>query len=321
MRWALLAVLALACLHPAVSPALALGVGVALGLAGLNPAPKRVSKAASWLLKACVVGLGFGLSLGVVLRAGASGVAVTAVSIAGTLALGLLVGRLLRVETDASALVSGGTAVCGGSAIAALGPAIGASGEAMGVALACVFVLNGVALYVFPPIGHLLDLSQPQFAMWAALAIHDTSSVVGAAAAYGTEALAQATVLKLTRALWIVPLVLAAAAWHRRRLAARAVSGADAVQDVPAAKPALPWFIGLFVLASAARAALPSGAGVFDVLNAAARRGLVVSLLLIGAGLTRATLAKVGVRPLVQAVVVWIVVACATLAWVVMEVA
>ena len=158
--------------------------------------------------------------------------------------------------------------------------------------------------------------------MWAALAIHDTSSVVGASAAYGKEALEQATILKLTRALWIVPLVLAAAAWHRRRLAARAVldaSGQAFARTAPAAKPALPWFIGLFVLASAARAAMPSGAGVFDVLNAAARRGLVVSLLLIGAGLTRATLAKVGVRPLVQAVVVWGVVACATLAWVLVE--
>ncbi len=312
IRWAVLGVLALACLHPVVSPAMALGAGLVVGLAGWNPEPKRVSWLSSRLLKACVVGLGFGVSLVVVLRAGATGVVETAVSLTLTLALGLALGRLLRVPTDTSVLVSGGTAVCGGSAIAALGPAIGAGADAMGVALACVFVLNGVALYAFPALGHALGLTQEQFGTWAALAIHDTSSVVGAAASYGDRALELATVLKLTRALWIVPLVVVAAAWQRRRMAAEGGAAAP--------KIAWPLFIAFFVAASALRAVLPAGVEVFDTIALVARRGLVVALLLIGAGLTRATLARVGARPLMQAAGLWIVISAAALAYVMLAV-
>ena len=316
VRWAVLGVLALVCLHPVVSPAMALGGGLVVGLAGWTPDPKRVSWLSSRLLKACVVGLGFGVSLAVVLRAGASGIVETAVSLSLTLALGFALGRLLRVPTDTSVLVSGGTAVCGGSAIAALGPAIGAGADAMGVALACVFVLNGVALYAFPAIGHALALTQEQFGTWAALAIHDTSSVVGAAASYGDRALELATVLKLTRALWIVPLVVVAAAWQRRRVAARA----DGADGAPAPKIAWPVFIAVFVAASAARALLPAGVEVFDMIADVARRGLVVALLLIGASLTRPTLARVGARPLLQAVGLWVVISAAALAYVMLAV-
>ena len=305
VRWAVLGVLALVCLHPVVSPAMALGGGLVVGLAGWNPDPKRVSWLSSRLLKACVVGLGFGVSLAVVLRAGASGIVETAVSLSLTLALGFALGRLLRVPTDTSVLVSGGTAVCGGSAIAALGPAIGAGADAMGVALACVFVLNGVALYAFPAVGHALALTQEQFGTWAALAIHDTSSVVGAAAAYGPEALAEATVLKLTRALWIAPLALAAAAWRRRT---------DRQTGAGGWRGAVPGFIGLFVIASAVRAAWPAGAPLFDAGVTVARQGLVLTLFLIGAGLTRATLRAVGMRPLVQGALLWATVAAASLA-------
>lgn len=299
---ALFLALAALSLVPVASPAVALGVGAALGLTLGNPfeaASARVSKA---LLKVCVVGLGFGMSLPAVLAVGRAGVGATALGIAFALAVGLLLGRLLRVEPTTGALISGGTAICGGSAIAALGPALGAGAEAMGVSLATVFVLNGVALLVFPAIGHLLDLSQHQFALWAAIAIHDTSSVVGAAAAYGPEALAEATVLKLTRALWIVPLALGAAAWQRRR------SGASE------SRVAVPWFIGLFALASAVVALVPEGQPVFDVLVALAKQGLVLTLFLIGAGLSRVTLRTVGVRPLVQGVLLWIAVASASLA-------
>ncbi len=304
-RGLFLALAALALL-PAVSPALALGVGAAFGLGLGNPYEAQSARLSKGLLKACVVGLGFGMSLPAVLEVGRSGVVVTAAGIAFALAVGLALGRLLRVEPTTGALVSGGTASCGGSAIAALGPALGASAEAMGVALATVFLLNGVALYVFPAVGHLLDLSQHQFAVWAAVAIHDTSSVVGAAASYGPEALAEATVLKLTRALWIVPLALGAAGWRRRSSGGRV-------------RVAVPWFIGLFALASAVVAAVPDGAPVYDAVVAVSTRGLVLTLFLIGAGLSRATLRAVGARPLVQGVLLWAAVAgvslAAVLAW------
>lgn len=305
-RRALFLALAALALVPGVSPAVALGVGAALGLTLGNPYEEPSARASKRLLKACVVGLGFGMSLPAVLEVGRSGVVVTAAGIAFALAVGLLLGRLLRVEPTTAALVSGGTAICGGSAIAALGPALGAGAGPMGVALATVFLLNGVALYVFPAVGHLLDLSQHQFAVWAAVAIHDTSSVVGAAASYGPEALAEATVLKLTRALWIVPLALGAAGWRRRS------SGGGV-------RVAVPWFIGLFALASAVVAVAPGGAPVYDAVVAVSTRGLVLTLFLIGAGLSRATLRAVGARPLVQGVLLWLAVAgvslAAVLAW------
>ncbi len=291
---------------PGVTPGIALGVGAVLGLTLGNPFAATSARASKSLLKACVVGLGFGMSLSAVLAVGAAGVGATAVGIAFALSVGLLLGRALGVDRTTSALISGGTAICGGSAIAALGPALGASREAMGVSLATVFVLNGVALYAFPVVGHALDLSQSQFALWAALAIHDTSSVVGAAAAYGPEALAEATVLKLTRALWIAPLAVGAAAWHRRTDGAAGAGGRW--------RGAVPGFIGLFVVASSVRALWPEGAPLFDVVVAVARQGLVLTLFLIGAGLSRSTLRAVGVRPLVQGGLLWAIVAAASLA-------
>ncbi|WP_412068890.1 YeiH family protein [Rubrivirga sp. IMCC43871] len=293
--------LAAAALLPVVSPAVALGVGAVLGLTLGNPFETMSGRVSKTLLKACVVGLGFGMSLPAVLAVGRAGAGATALGIAFALGLGLVLSRLLRVEPTTGALISGGTAICGGSAIAALGPALGAGAEAMGVSLATVFLLNGVALYVFPAVGHALDLSQHQFALWAAIAIHDTSSVVGAAASYGPEALAEATVLKLTRALWIVPLALIAA-WRRRRT----VGGEVTV--------AFPWFIGLFALASAVVAAAPAWTPVYGALVALAKQGLVLTLFLIGAGLSRATLRTVGVRPLVHGVLLWAAVAGASLA-------
>lgn len=297
----LFVVLAAASLIPGVSPALALGVGAVLGLTLGNPYAGESSRISKTLLKACVVGLGFGMSLPAVLEVGRQGVWATALGIGFALGLGLLLARLLRVEHTTGMLVSGGTAICGGSAIAALGPAIGAGAEAMSVSLAIVFLLNGVALYVFPPIGHLLELTQSQFALWAAIAIHDTSSVVGAASAYGKEALEMATVLKLTRALWIVPLALGAAWWKRRQ------SGDSEV------RVAWPWFIALFVLASAVRAFFPQGAPVYDVVTAAARQGLVLTLFLIGASLSRKTIKTVGVRPFIQGFVLWVAVTAVSL--------
>jgi uncharacterized integral membrane protein (TIGR00698 family) len=304
-------VLAALMLTPWASPGVALGVGAAFALLLGNPFAARSAKLSKLLLQASVVGLGFGMPLAAVARAGASGVGYTVAGIAGTLTLGLLIGRWLRVERQTSTLITVGTGICGGSAIAAVGPAIGAAPEAMSVSLATVFVLNAVALYLFPAVAHLLGLGQEQFAVWAAVAIHDTSSVVGAAAAYGPEALERATVLKLARALWIVPVALGAAAWEARRLqrlgGAREAAGRGAVK--------LPWFIGFFLLAALVRTLAPEPAlPALDALARAARVALVLVLFLIGAGLSRASLKAVGARPLAAGVLLWAVVASLALA-------
>ena len=291
-------------LSPWATPALALGLGALLALTLGNPVANFTRSASRWLLQGAVVGLGFGIPIRTVLTAGSSGVGYTALGIGAAVTGGLLLGRWLRVERQTSLLITAGTSICGGSAIAAVGPAIGAGPEAMSVALATVFVLNAVALYIFPPIGHLLHLSQHQFAVWAALGIHDTSSVVGAAASYGHAALQEATILKLVRALWIIPVTLAAAALaHRWQLGGESRRGLR-----------MPWFIGLFVLAAVLRSALPdSAAPLLDGVVHAARVALVLTLFLIGLGLTRATLRRVGLRPLAQGVLLWMVLGVGTL--------
>ena len=283
-------------LSPWATPALALALGgvIALGLG--NPVPELTRRISRGLLQVSVVGLGFGMPLGAVLAAGAAGVGYTTGGIVVAITVGLLLGRWLRIERHASVLITAGTSICGGSAIAAIGPAIGAGHEAMTVALATVFVLNAVALYLFPVVGHALHLSQHQFAVWAALGIHDTSSVVGAAASYGAAALQEATVLKLVRALWIIPLTLAAAT-----LAPRWGMEAGASRRLR-----LPWFIGLFAVAALLRSVLPAEmTPLLDGLARAARVALVLTLYLIGLGLTRGTLRQVGPRPLLQGVLLW----------------
>jgi uncharacterized integral membrane protein (TIGR00698 family) len=295
---------ALFCLTPWATPALALALGMALALTLGNPFPVRVAAAAKALLKASVVGLGFGIPLAAVLRAGAAGVGYTVAAIAAALLLGIALGRALRVERETSWLITAGTSICGGSAIAAVGAAIRARSDAMSVALATVFLLNAVALYLFPPIGHYLELSQRQFAVWAAVAIHDTSSVVGAAASYGPRALADATVLKLARALWIIPLTFGAAALTREQTAG----------DAERAPLAIPWFIVFFLAAAVVRTLLPVAAHpALDLLARLARVGLVLTLLLIGMGLSRSALREIGARPLVQGVTLWAILATLTL--------
>ena len=275
---------------------IALGAGVAFALLIGNPWPAASAKHAKKLLQASVVGLGFGMSLSAVWKAGAEGIGYTVAGIALTLTLGVLLGRALKVEEQTSFLITAGTSICGGSAIAAVGPAIGARAESMTVSLATVFILNAVALFIFPPIGHALHLSQGQFGVWAAISIHDTSSVVGAAQAYGPEALERATVLKLARALWIVPIALAAGAWTARKAVAGSTAGTVAI----------PYFIGFFILAAAARTALPAASGLFDTVKTVATTTLVLTLFLIGSGLTQQTLRTVGIRPLVQGVLLWL---------------
>ena len=237
------------------------------------------------------------MSLREVLHAGRSGFLYTLVGISFAVACGLLLGRALSVERTPSLLISVGTAICGGSAIAALGPVIDADDHDMAVSLGTVFILNAIALFAFPILGHRFALSQNQFGIWSALAIHDTSSVVGAAARYGSVALAVATTVKLTRALWIVPVTLAVAALNKHK-----------------ARVQVPWFILFFLLASVARSYSPqSFMATYAVVLTAAKIGLAVTLFLIGSGMSRKAIAEVGPRPLIQGIVLWAIVAAGSM--------
>lgn len=310
MSWqkAFFIILILFCLSPYGSPPIALALGLVLAFTVTNPFPKLTGKPTKYLLQASVVLLGFGMNLGAVYKAGKDGILFTIATIFGTLILGYFVGKLLNVQRKTSALISSGTAICGGSAIAAVGPSIKADTEQMSVALATIFVLNSVALFVFPIIGHLVGLSQTQFGVWCAIAIHDTSSVVGAAGTYGTEALAIATTVKLARALWIAPIALLFAYLYRDR-------SSDAKMKLK-----VPWFIFLFLLATVIRTYMPATVppSIFDSLVNLAKAGMTLTLFLIGASLSRKTLKAVGVRPLVQGIILWIVISVVGL-WSVMS--
>jgi len=272
------------------SPPVALTIGILFGLSFAHPYAALARNSARFLLQASVVALGFGMDLHEVLKAGRSGFVYTALGIAFTLMVGLCLGKLLRVRGNSSFLISTGTAICGGSAIAAVGPILHADDEEMAVSLGTIFILNSVALFLFPPIGGALHLSQSQFGLWAALAIHDTSSVVGAAAKYGTQALVVGTTVKLARALWIVPLALATAGIKHSK------------SRVP-----LPWFILFFILGAVLNSYLPTGAPPYDDLASLGRIGLTVTLFLVGTNISRSTLKTVGTRPLVQGLILWLV--------------
>lgn len=289
--------IALACVVGFLTPPLALALGIVMALTIGQPYPEFTHRWTKILLQASVVGLGFGMDLGQVWVAGRTGFGFTVVTVAGTMLLGWLVGRLLKVEPQVSCLVSSGTAICGGSAIAAIGAVLDADKRAMSVSLATVFVLNAVALFVFPVLGHYLDMNQEQFGLWAAIAIHDTSSVVGAAAKYGDQALQMATTVKLTRTLWIIPLSLGVALVTRRR----------------GARITIPWFILYFILAAAVRSVLPQGAVVYDGIRQAAKLGLTLTLFFIGCGLSREAVRKVGPRAMIEGVILWVAISLAGL--------
>lgn len=307
-RKAVFILLILFLLSPYGSPPFALALGLLLAFTIGNPFPELSGKPTKYLLQASVVLLGFGMNLEAIVKAGREGILFTIATIFGTLALGYLVGRFLTVPAKTSTLISSGTAICGGSAIAAVGPAINAEHEEMSVSLGTVFILNSVALFLFPVLGHALALNENQFGIWAAIAIHDTSSVVGAAQAYGAEALATATTVKLARALWIAPIAVMFAFLYRKA-------------DGPSkAKVAVPWFIFLFIAAAAFRTYAPSFIlpSIFDSLVDLAKAGMTITLFLIGASLTPLTLKKVGFRPLVQGILLWIVISAVAL-WAVMK--
>lgn len=293
---------ALLCLHPAIGSAAALGLGAVLALAGLAGDEARIRHAAKGLLALSVIGLGASLDLAEVLDVGVLGAAMAVVSIVVCLALGVVLARLFRVDPITGLLVACGTAICGGSAIAAVAPTVRARGHQITAALGTVFVLNAVALVLFPPIGAALGMDSEQFGLWSAIAIHDTSSVVGAALTHGERALEIATTVKLSRALWIVPLTVAFA-WQTRRR----------TPEAEEARPARPWFIAGFVALALLVTLVPALQPMGETLGAGARRLLVVSLFLVGASLSRPALRRVGVRPFLQGVVLWLLVASATL--------
>jgi len=303
-----LALGALLALTPLVSAAVALVAGAVIALTLGNPVHALTHRWTHRLLPLAVVGLGAEMNLGTVARVGLHGLGYTAISLTFVMAAGMLLGRLLKVDRDAGLLISIGTAICGGSAIAAAAPVLRARPHQVSVALATVFLLNGVALVLFPPIGHLAGLSQNAFGLWAALAIHDTSSVVGAGLAYGPRALAVATTVKLARALWIVPMTLGLGYWvaQRQKQAGADGSGMAAEEAGPVKKP---WFIGGFLLVAALVTWVPGLQHAGHLVAMGAHHVLVLTLFLIGAGLSREALRTVGFRPLIQGLVLWLIVA------------
>lgn len=285
------------CLTPLASPPIALAVGLVLALTVGHPYLHLNNKATKILLQASVVGLGFGMNLGTVMKVGKEGIIFTIISIFGTLLLGFIIGKWMSIHKKTSHLIASGTAICGGSAIAAVGPILNASPQEMSVALGTVFILNSIALFIFPVIGHLLNLSQTQFGFWAGIAIHDTSSVVGAAAKYGKVALQTATTVKLTRALWIVPVAFLTSLLFKEK----------------SKKISIPYFIFLFIIASVAGTYVSSVAAVSPILVKASTIGLTVTLFLIGAGLSKHVLKSVGIKPLVQGVILWVIISVSSL--------
>jgi uncharacterized integral membrane protein (TIGR00698 family) len=304
----LLAAAVVLAVTPYGSPGLALAAGLALALTVGNPWPGATRKIGKPLLQASVVLLGFGTNVVAVLAAARQGLLIAAVTITFTFLLGAGLRRLLRVHAGTATLLSAGTAICGGSAIAAVAAATSAGESEMAVALGTVFMLNAAALFVFPPLGHLLGLTQGQFGVWAGIAIHDVSSVVAAASSYGREALETATVVKLSRTLWIVPVALAAGYFKQRGEHAPATAG----RRWPVVT--VPWFIGLFVLASLAGTLVPPVHEAAPWLVGLAKTGMTLTLLLVGLSLSRSSLRAVGFRPVIHGFSLWLAISLMALA-------
>lgn len=313
-------ILFLTCAAFAVTPwcngPIALGMGIVLALTGLTAWTKQSKSLSKWLIQLSIVLLGLTIDLHRVQEAGLSGLAFAAGTIIFVFALGFALGRLLGIPNILTTLLCSGTAICGGSAIAATSKVIKADDSDTSIALAAVFVLNAIALFIFPPLGHQLGLNEHQFGTWAAVAIHDMASVVSAGKEYGPIALDQATVVKLTRVLWIVPMAMACAWAFARTPSQREGVGGGLPGSAPAAKSisslwsalrsALPWFILGFVIASALRTYVPWNRDADDVFKTAAKTGMTLALFLIGCGLSRAALARVGPRPFIMATIVWV---------------
>ncbi len=281
-----------------ISPATALFGGIVLALTLKNPYPKLSKNVSKYLLQTAVVGLGFGMNLHKSLEAGRDGMMFTIISVTGVMVIGYFIGRLMKLSPRLSHLVSSGTAICGGSAIAVIAPVVGADENETSMSLAVIFTLNAIALFIFPPIGRALNLSQDQFGLWSAIAIHDTSSVVGAGATYGAQALAVATTIKLTRALWIIPLSLVSMFFFRE-------NGAKMIH--------IPWFIFLFILAMLVNTYLDIPNGLARTISIVSHKMLSVTLFLIGSSLSINAIKSVGVKPVILGIVLWLLISFTTL--------
>ncbi len=292
------------CLTPWITASFSLMLGMTTALTIKNPFPQTSKHLARLLLQVCVVMLGFGMDLKIVLKAGQKGVLFAVFTIGITLLLGQWLGRRLKISQKASVLISVGTAICGGSAIAAVSSVIVATEQEISIAMGTIFLLNAVALYIFPLLGHLLHLTSDQFGTWAGVAIHDISSVVGAASQYGTGALNIATAVKLSRALWIVPVSLLFAFWFRDH-STRYRQTSHRIQ--------VPWFIGLFLIASMIRTVNPTVADGSPVITHLSEIGLKLALFLIGAGLSSQTLRSVGWQPILQGIILWMTISISSL--------
>ncbi len=285
-----------------VTPPVALFLGLAFALLCGQAHPNFNKKTSKYLLQYSVVGLGFGMNLHSAVASGKEGMAFTVISVIGTLAIGFFMGRkLFKLDKKTSYLIGSGTAICGGSAIAAVGPVMRANDSEMSVSLATIFILNAIALFIFPAIGHALDMTQQQFGTWAAIAIHDTSSVVGAGAAYGEEALGIATTIKLTRALWIIPMAFFT----------------SFVFKTKGQKITIPWFIFFFVGAMVVNTYLLNGVPQIGLaINELARKTLTITMFFIGASLSMNVIKAVGLRPLILGVLLWLIISVASLAYI-----
>ena len=296
---------ALAVLSSWVTPPVALFLGLVFALTCGQAYPTFNKNVSKKLLQYSVIGLGFGMNLHASLASGKEGMLFTIVSVFGTLLIGMLIGcKLLKINRNTAYLISSGTAICGGSAIAAVGPIIKAKDSDMSMALATIFILNAIALFLFPALGHWLGMTQQEFGTWAAIAIHDTSSVVGAGAAYGEEALQVATTIKLTRALWIIPLALLTAVIFRSE----------------GKKISIPWFILFFIVAMLLNTyVLTDIPQVGQFIYGFARKGLVITMFFIGASLSMDTIKSVGIRPLLQGILLWLVISAGSLAYILLR--
>jgi uncharacterized integral membrane protein (TIGR00698 family) len=285
------------CASSWISSPLALAGGFLVAHFVGHPCTHLNHKATSLLLKIAVVGLGFGMHIDSALNAGKEGMSLSVISIVTILLIGFIAGKLLKIDLKTAHLLSSGTAICGGSAIAAVAPAINASEKEISVSLATVFILNALALFSFPVIGHFIGLSQYQFGLWSAIAIHDTSSVVGAAATFGAEALEVATTVKMVRALWIFPVVLFSAYLFKSNRK----------------KVSIPWFIGFFILAMLANSYIPLISIISTPIVAVSKSVLVMTLFLIGAGLSVEKIKAVGWRPFALGVLLWVFISATSL--------
>ena len=288
-----------------VTPPVVLFIGLVFALLCGQAYPTFNKKVSKKLLQYSVIGLGFGMNLQASLASGKEGMLFTIISVVGTLLIGMFIGcKILRLNRNTSYLISSGTAICGGSAIAAVGPIIKAKDTDMSMALATVFILNAIGLFLFPILGHWLGLSQQDFGTWAAIAIHDTSSVVGAGAAYGEEALQVATTIKLTRALWIIPLALVTSVIFRSE--GKTIS--------------IPWFILFFIVAMLINTYLLADfPQIGKFIAGIARKGLIITMFFIGASLSVDVIRSVGIRPLLQGILLWIIISGASLAYILLR--